>query len=207
MTPRPHRKTKQQNGSGAGQARGGFALGKGTIVTSKANVRPAFRCILRIRRRANGLRQIAYDVVPAWIWMTTAPATRVTRGASSRDENEGETCNPHKNDAIASNTIDVRHCNFCFAPSRHARSNALSAAADVFPTAGLLHRLTDARRCMQARPSVPSPEGCDGQCRKALGEPAVAGAPRLLRGRNSRRTFSGSPYRPLLAPLFCHTPP
>ncbi|MEH2517942.1 hypothetical protein V1279_003515 [Bradyrhizobium sp. AZCC 1610] len=39
-------------------------------------------------------------------------ATRAWWAASSRDENRRKEVQPHKNDLIASNTIDVRRCNF-----------------------------------------------------------------------------------------------
>jgi hypothetical protein len=81
-------------------------------------------------------------------------------------------------------------------------------------------RLADAENRAQAKLSCESPWGCHlpmGKPERGLPGDAIwrctiivdndAVAPRLLRARNSERTFNRSPRRFLLAPLFSHTPP
>jgi len=117
-------------------------------VTRKASLRPPPQRVDRFRRRSKPLRQIAYAVVSSGIW-TIDPPLRARGVVHPRATKAGaKKCRPHKNDAIASNTIDVRRRNFRCAHRTRA-DRTIGRCGDSLRTA-----LCDSRRRVSAIPLI-----------------------------------------------------
>ena len=208
----PASKKKQPNGSVTGPARGGFALGRGNMVTRKASLRPLPQRIGRLRRRSNlcdklrtPLFRLAYERLIRRPRARGGPHPRVTKAGAKK-------CRPHKNDAIASNTIDVRRRNFRCAHRTQAVSNDqllrgfASSRALRFAATHVGKSVEHAMMRGEAAEKFPtrSRSGCGGagstdfQNRDRPGGQRrqvrstrikVAARPRLLLDRNSGRAF------------------